>query len=104
MSGVSSLEGRCRVVPAVTQSEVIGGRGWPVSISGGRDSQFHNQVKVESWRGRPINERDGVVGWERQPVPVEKVSDMMVFFFILVCLFFRLIYRNLRRLRHVLHH
>ena len=104
MSGVSSLEGRCQEVPAVTQADVIGGRGWPVSISGGRDSQqFHNQVRVVGGRGRPINERDGVVGWERQPVPVEKVSDMMVFFFILVCLFFRLIYRNLRHHRHVFH-
>ena len=105
MLGVSSLEGRCQGVPAVTQVDITGGRGWPVSVSGGRDSQhLSNQVKVVGGRGQPIDERNGVVGWERQPVPVEKVSDMMVFFFILVCLFFRLIYRNLRRLRHVLHH
>ena len=79
MSGVSSLEGRGQVVPAVAQSEVIGGRGWPVSISGGRDPP-QLQVKVESGWGRPINGRDGVVGWERHPVPVEKVSDMIVLF------------------------
>ena len=81
MSGVSSLEGRCHGVPAVTTADVIGGRGWPVSVAGGRDSQWlHNQVRVVGGRGQPINERDGVVGWERHPVPVEKVSDMIVLF------------------------
>ena len=78
MPGVSSLEGRCQVVPAVTQSEVIGGRGWPVNISGGRDSP-QLQVKVESGWGRPIKGKDGIIGWERPPVPVEKVSDIVVF-------------------------
>ena len=81
MSGVSSLEGRSQGLPAVAQVDVIGGRGWPVSVSGGRESQqFHNQIKVESGKGRPINERDGVVGWERHPVLVEKVSDIIVLF------------------------
>ena len=84
---------------------MIGGRGWPVSMDGGRDSQqFPKQVRVVGGRGRPINEQAGVVGWERQPVLVEKVSDLVVFFFILVCLFFRLIYQNRRHLRHVFHH
>ena len=77
MPGVSSLGGRCEMVPAVTQSEVVGGRGWPVSKSGGRDSP-QLQVKVESEWGQPVKGRDGVVGWMRSPVPVEKVSDIVV--------------------------
>ena len=77
MPGVSSLGGRCEMVPAVTQSEVVGGRDWPIKKSGGRDSP-QLQVKVESEWGRPINGRDGVVGWMRPPVPVEKVSDIVV--------------------------
>ena len=78
MPGVSSLEGSYPVVPAVTQSEVIGGRGWPCSNSKGRDSP-QLQVKVESGWGRPIKGKDGIVGWVRPPVPVEKVSDIVVF-------------------------
>ena len=87
MSGVSSLEGRCQGVPAVTQWDVIGGRGWPVSVSGGRDSQqLPYQVRVVGGIGWPIGELDGVVGWERHPVPVEKVSDM-IFLFLYLSLF-----------------
>ena len=81
MSGVSSLEGRCQGVPAVTQVDITGGRGWPVSVSGGRDSQhLPNQVRVVGGRGQPIDEKNGVLGWERHPVPVEKVSDIIVLF------------------------
>ena len=65
------------MVPAVTQSEVVGDRGWPVNISEGRDSP-QLQVKVESEWGQPVKGRDGVVGWMRSPVPVEKVSDIVV--------------------------
>ena len=77
MAGVNSWEGGYPVVPAVTQSEVVGGRGWPIHNSGGRASP-QLQVKVESEWGRPVKGRDGIVGWMRSPVPVEKVSDIVV--------------------------
>ena len=77
MAGINNLEGGHQVVPAVTQSEVVGGRGWPISKSGSQ-ALPQLQVKVESEWGQPVKGRDGVVGWMRSPVPVKKVSDIVV--------------------------
>ena len=65
------------MVPAVTQSEVVGGRGWPIHNSGGRASP-QLQVKVETEWGQPVKGREGIVGWMRSHVPSEKVSDIVV--------------------------
>ena len=62
---------------AVTQSEVVGGRGWPIQSSGGQ-AKPSLQVKVETEWGKPVKGREGIVGWMRSPVPSEKVSDIVV--------------------------
>ena len=63
---------------AVTQSEVVGGRGWPIQSSGGQ-AKPSLQVKVETEWGQPVNGKEGIVGWMRSNDEVsKKVSDIIV--------------------------
>ena len=62
----------------VTQSEVVGGRGWPMHSSRGQVSP-NLQVKVETEWGQPVKGREGIVGWMRSHGEVsKKVSDIIV--------------------------
>ena len=62
---------------AVTQSEVVGGRGWPIQSSGGQ-AKPSLQVKVETEWGKPVKGREGIVGWMRSHEPSKKVSDIII--------------------------
>ena len=63
---------------AVTQSEVVGGRGWPIQSSGGQ-AKPSLQVKVETEWGKPVKGREGIVGWMRSHDEVsKKVSDIII--------------------------
>ena len=62
---------------AVTQSEVVGGQGWPIQSSGGQ-AKPSLQVKVETEWGKPVKGKEGIVGWMRSHDAVsKKVSDII---------------------------
>ena len=63
---------------AVTHSEVVGRRGWPLQSSGDQ-AKPSVHVNVETEWGKPVKGKEGTVGWMRDHGAVsKKVSDIII--------------------------